>query len=127
MKLILIFIGLLCSFFKGSSQQEKLKEDILIAHSWEIKTHAMTGIGIHTSIPKGTTIDFLKDKTWKSSEPIENYKTGKWFLENDAHSFAMTFGNSEKEFQMLEISTEKLSYRHSRLGAVYTFEWRAKQ
>jgi len=82
---------------------------------------------IHNSIPKGTIIEFVKDKTWKSSESIENSKTGKWSLENDDRTLSMTFNKSEKEFLVLDLTADQFPYRLSRLGAVYTFEWLAKQ
>ena len=126
MKLILISLGLLCSFFDTSKQDETLKESILTAHLWEIKTHSMSGIGIHKSIPKGTTVEFLNNKTWKSSELMENFKTGNWSFENKGRTLSMTFGSIQREFLVQELTTDKLRYRLSKYGAVYNFEWIVK-
>jgi hypothetical protein len=126
MKVVLIGIGLLCSFFHVS-QDDNSKESMLTAHSWEIKTHTMTGVGIHKSIPKGTTLEFLKDKTWKSSEPIEDFKAGKWSFENEGHTLSMNFGGTERKLQIQELTPNDLRYRISRFGAVYSFGWGSKQ
>jgi hypothetical protein len=127
MKIVLICVGLLCSIFHSTRKNETSKENILTAHVWEIRIHSMTGIGIHKSIPKGTTIEFLNDKTWRSSAPIENFKTGKWSFENEARTLTMVFSNSEREFQIQELTTDKLRYRLNKFGAVYTYEWVIKK
>ena len=127
MKIVLICVGLLCSIFHSTRKNETSKENILTAHVWEIRIHSMTGIGLHKSIPKGTTIEFLNDKTWRSSAPIENFKTGKWSFENEARTLTMVFSNSEREFQIQELTTDKLRYRLNKFGAVYTYEWVIKK
>ena len=78
----------------------------------------MTGIGIHKSIPKGTTIEFLNDKTWKSSESIENFKTGKWAFEDEGRALSMNFGDTEREFQIQELTVDNLRFRLYKVGAV---------
>jgi len=127
MKIVLICVGLLCSIFHSTRKNETSKENILTAHVWEIRIHSMTGIGLHKSIPKGTTIEFLNDKTWRSSAPIENFNTGKWSFENEARTLTMVFSNSEREFQIQELTTDKLRYRLNKFGAVYTYEWVIKK
>jgi len=126
MKIVLICMGLLCSIFQSSIKKEASKESILTSHSWEIRTQKMAGIGIHNSIPKETTIKFLKDNTWKSSEPIENFNTGKWSFENEAHTLAMNFGDTERQFQIQELTPDNLRFRLNKFGSVYTYEWTKK-
>lgn len=123
MKSLLISLGLICAFFNGVGQNQKSSEELLTSHRWEIRTNTMTGVGVHKSVPKGAIIEFLKDKMWKSSESIENFKEGKWSIKNENHTLSMRFGDQEKEFLILELTTNTLRYQFRKLGAVYTFDW----
>ena len=125
MKLVFIITGLLCSIFHSAITKETAIENILKSHPWEMKIHTMAGIGIHKSIPKGTTIEFLNDKTWKSSEPIEDFKIGRWSLENEGRTLSMDFGKTTRMFQIQKLTTENLRFRLNKFGAVYTYEWMA--
>jgi hypothetical protein len=96
---------------------------MLTAHSRETKIHAMS---IRCSQIR-TIIEFSNDKTWKSTEPIEKFKTGKWSFENEARALRIIFGNSEKELSVMELTAGSLRYKYRQLGAVYTFDWVTKQ
>lgn len=51
MKLALSFAALLCSWISAVGQQSP-KAQLLVGHPWVIKSHTMTGIGIHHSTPE---------------------------------------------------------------------------
>jgi len=44
---------------------------------------------------------------------MENFKAGNWSSENEGRRLMMTFGNTEREFMVQELTTGKLRYRYS--------------
>lgn|GEM_PF-6203170 len=76
--------------------------------------------------PEETTIEFLKNNTWKASKPINQSISGKWSLEKNERKLLMACGDSKKEFLILELSAGKLKYQFNKFAAVQIIEWSAQ-
>src|SRR5260221_5202079 len=90
-RLVLVFIT-----FSAFCQKTESKVTLLISHVWKIRSDEMKGIGVHNSVPKETTIEFLKDNTWKSSLPINSSTQGKWLLDDKEGTLSMTYGDQKR-------------------------------
>jgi hypothetical protein len=87
--------------------------------SWKLKSHTMTGIGWHDSLPKNTQIDFLSDGTWKSTSPWQGAVQGKWNLENNTHKLLISSVRDEEEFRVSQLTDEELLLETRTISAVY--------
>jgi hypothetical protein len=121
MKTFLTF-ALIVFSLAGYSQT---KETLLIK-TWKLKSHNMTGIGVHNSLPKEMQIEFLKDGTWKSSSPWEGATQGKWSLKNNERTLKITFkADEDKDFRIAEITSDQLQLENLSKLAVFNLVWTA--
>lgn len=101
------------------------KETFLVK-TWKLKSHNMTGIGVHESLSKETQIEFLKDGTWKSSSPWEGVTQGKWKLKNNERTLTITFkADDDKDFRISEITSDQLQLENVSKLAVFKLVWTA--
>ncbi|MBS1950564.1 MAG: hypothetical protein OJF59_000753 [Cytophagales bacterium] len=121
MKSFLTFALLIVSMTGYSQDQEKL-----LIKAWKLKSHTMTGIGIHHSLPNEMQIEFLNDGTWKSSASWEGTTQGKWSLKNNNRTLSISF-NPEvlKDFRISELSDTHFQIENTTLTAVYKLTWTA--
>jgi hypothetical protein len=123
-KLVLLSVCCLLAF-AGLAQSSKT--DLLVKKVWKLQSDEMSGLGVHTSLPKDIELTFLADGTWKSSQPIKEVSVGKWRFENNDRNVVMTIGNEETSYLILQLSEKELRYRVKKNAATYTYTWLSKE
>ena len=121
----LFFISVLCLLAVAGWAQNS-KTDLLVKKVWKIQSDEMSGLGVHTSLPKGTELTFLADGTWTSSQPIREVSNGKWRFENNDRNLVMTIDNEETSYLILQLTAKELHYRVKKNAATYTYKWLSK-
>jgi hypothetical protein len=110
--------------FAGSAQPSKT--DLLSKNVWKLQSDEMSGLGVHTSLPKEIELTFLADGTWKSSQPINEVSVGKWRLENNDRNLVMIVGKEETSYLILQLTEKELRYRVKKNAAAYIYTWLSK-
>jgi hypothetical protein len=120
MKKIFVLLFLFSSLITFSQK----KADSPLVKTWKLKSHTMTGIGKHTSLPKDTQLEFLKDGTWKSTSMWEGSQQGTWNLKEDKKSLRILFEpGDEKEFKISALTDDQLQMESSGKFALYKLTW----
>lgn len=110
--------------FTGSAQPSKT--DLLVKKVWKLQSDEMSGLGVHTSLPKDIELTFLADGTWKSTQSIKEVSVGKWRLENNDRNLVMITGKEETTYLILQLTEKELRYRVKKNAATYTYSWLSK-
>lgn len=116
----LILLFFLLSSAYASAQVSKI--DLLTSATWKLESDEMSGVGVHSSLPKGITLQFRTDGIWESSELIMNTKNGKWSLEND-RTLVMEIGDEEVKYLIQTLTDASLQYRLKKNAATFTYQW----
>lgn len=117
-----IVIALLVVFSIAFANAQVSKKDLLTGTHWKLESEKMSGVGVHNSLSKGTTLQFHADGVWESSELIMNTKKGTWSIEND-RTLVMTYGQEETKYLIQSLSNSALDYRLKRNAATFTYQW----
>ncbi|MEY4931373.1 MAG: hypothetical protein RI909_2097 [Bacteroidota bacterium] len=115
-----------CCLLAVAGWTQPTKTDLLVKNVWKLQSDEMSGLGVHTSLPKDIELTFLADGTWKSSQPINEVSVGKWRLENSDRNFVMTIGKEETRYLILQVTEKELRYRVKKNAATYTYTWLSK-
>ena len=100
--------------------------DATLIGSWKLKSHIMSGVGNHSSLPKDTRLEFLSDGTWKSSESWEGTQQGKWSLKENKKMLTISFDpTGEKQFKVSMLTDGQLQLESSSKLASYKLSWEA--
>jgi hypothetical protein len=121
-----LFLLLAFSFLAFAGDAQPLKTGLLVKNVWEIQSDEMSGLGVHTSLPKDIELTFLADGTWKSTQPIKEVSVGKWRLENNDRNLVMIIGKEETTYLILQLTEKELRYRVKKNAATYTYSWLSK-
>lgn len=122
----IVFLIYLLSLIAFAGWAQNSKSDLLVKNVWKIKSDEMSGLGVHTSLPKDIELTFLADGTWKSSQPINEVSLGNWRFENNDRNVVMTIGKEETSYLILQLTDKELHYRVKKNAATYTYKWLSK-
>jgi hypothetical protein len=117
-----IVIVLLVLFSTAFANAQVSKKDSLTGTRWQLASEKMSGVGVHNSLPKGTTLQFHADGVWESSELIMGTKNGAWSIENN-RTLVMKYGNEEVKYLIQSLSGSVLNYRLKKNAATFTYQW----
>jgi len=112
-----------CCLLAVAGWAQSSKTDLLVKNVWKLQSDEMSGLGVHTSLPKDTELQFLADGTWKSSQPIKEVTIGKWKFENNDRNLVMNIGNEETNYLILQLTEKQLRYRVKKNAATYIYTW----
>lgn len=121
--LILLVVGSLLAF-EGAAQPSK--KDLLVRNVWKIQSDEMSGLGVHTSLPKDTEIQFSTEGNWKSSQPIREASSGNWRLENNDRTLVLTVNQEETRYSILQLTERELHLRLKKNATTTILKWTSK-
>jgi hypothetical protein len=127
MKYPIIILSLVFMYYFYSAQAQPTNNEELTNRTWVIQNDNMSGIGVHHSLPKGTTIQFNTDGTWQASQLILNSKKGTWqWAEKTNLILKSTQSDEVRNYKVLLLDKENLKLRYKKNMAAYTSDWKAK-
>ena len=121
--LILLVVGSLLAF-DGAAQPSK--KDLLVKNVWKIQSDEMSGLGVHTSLPKDTELQFSSEGTWKSSQAIREVSSGAWRLENNDRTLVLSGNEVETRYSILQLTEKDLHLRLKKNATTTTLKWTSK-
>lgn len=121
MKRFMLFSIFCLVAFAGRAQHSN--KELLTMKAWKIQSDEMSGLGVHTSLPRDTELHFFADGTWKSSQPIMEVSGGTWQLENKERNLVMKSGDEKIKYLILHLTEKELQYRLKKSAATYTYKW----
>jgi hypothetical protein len=122
----LLLLTVLINWIAGIGMASSHGSELLTSKVWKLSSDEMSGVGLHTSLAKGTKLEFDPNGTWKSSHPINEAQSGNWRLENNGHTLIMTMNDQEINYLIVELNTNELHIRLKKKGATYNLTWVAE-
>jgi hypothetical protein len=122
-KLLMLIFLLLSSSLRTYAQDNSSKTELLTQKKWRIKTHTMTGLGVHNSLPKDAVLQFDNNGTWTCSHPFVDAYKGKWSFENNAIIIKVEGEEKDRNLKINELSKNLLSFKLKKGTSVEVFEW----